>query len=121
MKLKEALIADVRKEGVWDELHEWLFKIPPLKKYEEDGVIPIDALEKCMRIFEEKYGIQLQYIMNIPQAASKRQNEVGFYYSCSLKEKTAKNWIGTVYALTIYEAIVKMVLLSYGHIKSKQK
>lgn len=119
MNLKEALIADVRKEGVWEELHELLFKIPPLKKYGPVGKVPLESLEKMMQMFNDKYGIQLQYIMAFPQLVEK--NKEMFSYSCSIKEKDTHQWIGTVYGLTIYECFVKMVLLSYGHAKKKQK
>lgn len=115
MKLKDALICDVRTKGVWDELHELLFKVPPLKKYGPNGPIPLEKLEKLMWVFNEKYGIQLQYIMTVPQKGMD-----GFYYSCSLKTNHNNTWIGTVYGITIYECFVKMVLLSYGYIKSKQ-
>lgn len=122
MKLKDALISDVRKEGVWEELHEMLFKIPPLKKYGPVGNVPLEKLEKLMWMFNEKYGVQMQYIMLIPQKAPRGSNELdGYFYSCSVKNNHDQSWIGTVYGRTIYECYVKMVLLSYGYIKSKQK
>lgn len=121
MKLKDALISDVRKEGVWEALHELLFKIPPLKKYEPDGEIPLEKLEKLMWLFDEKHGVQLQYIMAIPQKASRNSNKMyECYYSCSIKNKHNQSWVGTVQGLTIYECYVKMVLLSYGYIRSKK-
>lgn len=117
MKLKDALIADVRKEGVWEGIHELLFKIPPLKKYGPAGDIPLEALEKVMRVFDTKYGVQMQYIMNIPQ--KNIQKEDIFHYSCSIKNKHTNQWIGTVHGLSIYECFAKMVLLSYGYIKKQ--
>lgn len=119
MKLKEAIICDVRKEGVWEELHTLLFKIPPLKKYGPVGNVPLESLEKLMRLFDEKYGVRMQYIMNVPQKTSKNTNLP--YYSCSVKSKHTNEWIGSVNGLTIYECFVKMVLLSYGFIKSQEK
>ena len=120
MKLKDAIIADVRKEGVWEELHELLFKIPPLKKYGPVGDIPLEKLEKLMWVFYEKYGIQMQYIMFVPQKAIKDNKKIDTcYYSCSIKNKHDNSWIGSVQGLTIYECYVKMVLLSYGYIKKQ--
>ena len=117
MKLKDAIIADVRQEGVWEALHSLLFKIPPLKKYGPEGDVPLEVLEKVMRVFDEKHGIRLQYIMPIPQKSTKDKPK--FYYSCSLKSTRTNNWIGTIYGLTLHECFVKMVLLSYGHIKKQ--
>ena len=117
MKLKEAIIADTRRDGVWDELHALLFKIPPLQKYESNGKIPLDKLEKLMRVFHIKHGVQMQYIMCNPQ--QDKDGETIVSYSCSLKESGTHKWIGTIYALTIYECFVKMVLLSYGYIKKR--
>lgn len=119
MKLKDAIISDVRKEGVWEELHRLLFKIPPLKKYGPVGNVPIEALEKVMQVFEIKYNVQMQYIMWVPQ--KKLDDFSMFHYTCSLKNNSTNEWIGSVYAMSIYECFVKMVLLSYGFIKSKQK
>lgn len=118
MKLKDAIICDVRKEGVWDELIELLYKIPPLKKYEGKKV-PLEKLESLMLIFYEKYGVKLQYIMFSPQKTKAGENES--YYSCSLKGKDDHTWLGTVYGKTIYECYVKMVLLSYGYVKKQKK
>lgn len=121
MKLKEALISDVRKEGVWEELHNLLCKIPPLKKYSSDNRVPIEKLEKLMWLFDEKYGVRMQYIMLIPQKSLRGNHKVDeYFYSCSIKNKHDQSWVGTVHGQTIYECYVKMVLLSYGHIKSKQ-
>lgn len=117
MKLKEAINADTRKEGVWEGLHELLFKIPPLKKYEQSGSVPLEKLEKLMKLFSEKHGVQIQYIMCFPQES--KDDKVVFSYSCSIKERHTHEWLGTVYGLTIYECFVKMVLFSYGYIKKK--
>lgn len=121
MKLKDALICDVRKDGAWDGLNELLFKIKPLAKYEEVGEVPLESLEHLLEVFYEKYGVQLQYIMPTHQKLAEDSDEVKHYYSCSLKDRYTHKWIGSINGITIYECYVKVVLLAYGYIKSKQK
>ena len=116
MKLKEALYSDIRKEGVAEELHALLCKIPPLKKYEDSKKIPIEVLEKLLRKFEEKYDVRLQYIMPTYQKETNSH-----YYSCSVKTDSTHDWIGTVHGITIYECFVKLVLMCYGYSRSKRE
>lgn len=121
MKLKDALICDVRKEGAWDGLNDLLFQIKPLSKYKDAGHVPLDKLEQLLKVFYDKYGVQLQYIMPIHQKLAEDSDEVKHYYSCSLKDRHDHKWIGSVSGITIYECYVKVVLLAYGYIKANQK
>ena len=118
MKLKEALVCDTRKEGSWEGINALLFKIPPLKKYESEGEVPLEALEKMLWVFAQKYNAQFQYMM--PVIKKLEDKESINYYSCSFKTRDHQ-WIGTVHGVTLHECFAKGVLMCYGHIKRNEK
>lgn len=112
MKTEDILILDVlHNEKAWDILHRALFKIKPFKKYEEQGKVPQEALEKFLGMVCRKYCVSIQYI--IPSVLKNELN----WWTLSAKRSDTHEWLGSVYGHTLYECLCKACINLYSQVK----
>ena len=111
MKTDEILNLDFRKEETKEIIQKVLRKIKPLSKYSEEYDIPLEAIEKLIRILSQKYEITPQWLtMSLYESAVN-------VYSISIKTTTDHRWLGNVYGMCLYEVFAKLAIKMYSEIK----
>lgn len=111
MKTEEILNLDYRKEEVKEIIQKVLRKIKPLSKFSEEQDIPLEAIEKCIRIISQKYDIVPQWmVMSLYESAVN-------IYSIGVKTSTDHKWLGNVYGMCLYEVFAKLAIKMYSEAK----
>lgn len=124
---KDILNMDCRKEKGYRTIQRALFKIPQIQKAydklckeeqeEWDFRIPQEILERMLH----QLSIRKKYIvMNIQPFYGKNHDEFVFYTS-SVKRITDHVWVGSVYGVTLYEVVCKLVIMIYSDTKNPKK
>lgn len=111
MKTEQILNLDFREEESKEIIQKVLRKIKPLSKYSDEEV-PLEAIEKVVRVLSEKYEIVPQWIsvFYIPNTKN--------CYSVSVKTTTNHEWLGTIYGICLYELFAKLAIKMYSEVKS---
>ena len=112
MKTEQILNLDYRKEESKEIIQKVLRKIKPLSKYSEEEQIPIEVIEKVIRVLCTKYEITPQW-MNISF-----RDGITNIYSIGVKTTTDHKWLGNVYGICLYEVFAKLVIKMYSEVKS---
>jgi len=112
MKTEQILNLDYRKEENREIIQKVLRKIKPLSKYSDEINVPIEAIEKLVRVMVQKYEITPQWM-----SMSYFEPVLGIY-SISVKTTTDHKWLGTVYGMCLYEVFAKLAIKMYADIKS---
>lgn len=115
MKTIEILNLDCRKEENREIIQKVLKKIGPLSKYTEYEEIPMELLEKCLKVLTFKYAIRVQWI-NLSDANSIEE----MLFSCSIRNDSSYAWVGNAYGKSLYELVCKTVIFIYSEIKAKR-
>ena len=111
MKTEQILNLDYRKEESQEIIQKVLRKIKPLSKYSEEQDIPLEAIEKVIRILSQKYEIVPQWIvMSLYESAIN-------VYSIGVKTSNDHEWLGNVYGMCLYEVFAKLAIKMYSEIK----
>lgn len=111
MKTEQILNLDYRKEESQEIIQKVLTKIKPLSKY-SDELVPLDAIEKLIRVLCQKYEITPQWM-----TMSFHEPILGIY-SIGVKTTTDHKWLGTVYGMCLYEVFAKLAIKMYSEVKS---
>jgi hypothetical protein len=112
MKTEQILNLDYRKEESKEIIQKVLRKIKPLSKFSDEEQIPLEAVEKLVRVLSQKYMITPQW-MNISL-----RDGVSSIYSIGVKTTTDHKWLGNVYGMCLYEVFAKLAIKMYSEIKS---
>lgn len=112
MKTEQILNLDYRKEESQEIIQKVLRKIKPLSKYSDESNIPIEAIEKLVRVLVKKYEITPQWM-----TMSYFEPTLGIY-SIGVKTTTEHEWLGTVYGMCLYEVFAKLAIKIYSEVKS---
>lgn len=112
MKTEEILNLDYRKEENQEIIQKVLRKIKPLSKYSDESNVPIEAIEKLVRVLVQKYEITPQWM-----SMSYFEPILGIY-SIGVKTTTDHKWLGTVYGMCLYEVFAKLAIKMYSEVKS---
>lgn len=112
MKTEQIMNLDYRKEENQEIIQKVLRKIKPLSKYSDENVIPIEAIEKLVRVLVQKYEITPQWM-----SMSFFEPNLGIY-SIGIKTTTDHKWLGTVYGTCLYEVFAKLAIKMYSEVKS---
>lgn len=112
MKTEQILNLDYRKEESKEIIQKVLRKIKPLSKYSEEDQVPLEAIEKLIRVLCQKYEIMPQW-MNMTY-----NNDTLSIYSIGVKTTTKHEWLGNVYGMCLYETFAKLAIKLYSEIKS---
>lgn len=111
MKTEQILNLDYRKEESQKIIQKVLKKIKPLSKY-SDEFVPLEAIEKLIRVLCQKYEITPQWM-----TMSYFESTLSIY-SIGVKTTTKHEWLGTVYGICLYEVFAKLAIKMYSEIKS---
>ena len=112
MKTVQILNLDFRKEEGHEIIQKVLRKIKSLSSYSDESNVPIEAIEKLIRVLVQKYEI-------IPQWMTMSYFEPSFgIYSIGVKTTTEHEWLGTVYGMCLYEVFAKLAIKIYSEVKS---
>ena len=112
MKTDEILNLDYRKEESQEIIQRVLRKIKPLSKFSEENDVPIEAIEKAIRVMVNKYAITPQWM-----TMSYHEHVLGIY-SIGVKTSDTHQWLGNVYGMCLYEVFAKLAIKIYSEIKS---
>lgn len=112
MKTEQILNLDYRKEESQEIIQKVLRKIKPLSKYSDESDVPIEAIEKLIRVLVQKYEITPQWM-----TMSYFEPILGIY-SIGVKTTTDHKWLGTVYGMCLYEVFAKLAIKMYSEVKS---
>ena len=112
MKTEQILKLDYRKEESQEIIQKVLRKIKPLSKYPDESNVPIEAIEKLIRVLVKKYEITPQWM-----TMSYFEPIFGIY-SIDVKTTTEHKWLGTVYGMCLYEVFTKLAIKMYSEVKS---
>ncbi len=111
MKTEQILNLDYREKEGKEIIQKVLRKIKPLSKYPEGQDIPLDAIEKLIRVLHQKYEITPQWMtMSLYESAVS-------VYSIGVKTTTDHKWLGNVYGMCLYEVFAKLAIKMYSEIK----
>lgn len=112
MKTEQILNLDCRKEENKEIIQKVLRKIKPLSKYSDEIDVPIETIEKLVRVLVQKYEITPQWM-----TMSYFEPILGLY-SIGVKTTTDHKWLGTVYGMCLYEVFAKLAIKMYSEVKS---
>ena len=112
MKTEQILNLDFRKKENKKIIQKVLRKIKPLSKYSDEEDIPLEKIEKVVKVLANKYEITPQWLN-----MSYRSNECSIY-SIGIKTTTNHKWLGNVYGMCLYELFAKMAIKMYSEIRS---
>lgn len=112
MKTDQILNLDYRKEESKKIIQKVLRKIKPLSRYSDERDVPIEAIEKLIRVICQKYEI-------MPQWMSMSYHERTLcIYSIGIKTTTDHKWLGTVHGMCLYEIFAKLAIKMYSEVRS---
>ncbi len=112
MKTEQILNLDYRKEESQEIIQKVLRKIKPFSKYSDESNVPIEAIEKLVRVLVQKYEVTPQWM-----SMSYFEPILGIY-SIGVKTTTDHEWLGTVYGMCLYEVFAKLAIKMYSEVKS---
>ena len=112
MKTEQILNLDYRKKESQEIIQKVLRKIKPLSKYSDESNVPIEAIEKLIRVLVQKYEITPQWM-----TMSYFEPILGIY-SIGVKTTTEHEWLGTVYGTCLYEVFAKLAIKMYSEVRS---
>lgn len=115
MKTNDILQLDYREEESKKIIQKVLKQIKPLSKYSDDE-IPLDAIEKAIKIMCTKYQVKIRNILQ--DVWSNKKNGI---WRCDIMiDGTIYDSLGVVYGITMYELLAKTAILIYSEIKKER-
>lgn len=112
MKTEQILNLDYRKEESKEIIQKVLRKIKPLSKFSDEEMIPLEAIEKTVKVLVNKYEIMPQWM-----TMNHREPVIGIY-SIGVKTADTHEWLGNVYGMCLYELFAKLAIKMYSEVKS---
>lgn len=115
-KLIDVIDGDFRYEDYEEETQKWLLRLEPLRKRTPEGEkVKLEHLEQLIVKLEIKYGHKMQWI-----TLTIIQEEIP-WYSVSIRDGNTKEWVKTLYGLTIYELYCKVALFLFAYTRNEEK
>ena len=115
-KLNEVIEGDFRYGEFEEETQRWLLKIEPLRKRTPEGEkVKLEDLEQLIIKLEKKYGHTMQYIM-----LTIIDGEIP-WYTVSIRNGQTKEWVKSIYGMTIYELYCKVALFLFAYSRKEDK
>ena len=112
MTTNQVIQLDYREQENRETIQKVLRKIKPLSKYSDESNVPIEAIEKLIRVLVQKYEITPQWM-----TMSYFEPILGIY-SIGVKTTIEHEWLGTVYGMCLYEVFAKLAIKMYSEVKS---
>ena len=111
---KEVLGLDYREEENKVLIQKVLRQLKPLSKY-SDECIPLEAIEKAIKIMCSKYQIRIRSIM--PDIWSNKKSDI---WRCEVVDDSNLELISLIYGISIYEVLAKTAILICSEIKKER-
>lgn len=112
MKTEQILNLDYRKEENQEIIQKVLRQIKPLSKFSEENDVPLEAIERAIRVMVCKYEITPQWMHMV------YENPILGVYSIGVKTSDTHKWLGDVYGMCLYEVFAKLAIKIYSEVKS---
>ena len=112
MKTEQILNLDYRKEESREIIQKVLRQIKPLSKFSVENDIPLEVIEKAIRVMICKYEITPQW-MHMTY-----ENPILGVYSIGVKTADTHQWLGDVHGMCLYEVFAKLAIKIYAEVKS---
>lgn len=109
MTTSQILQLDCRIQSNAEIIEKVLRKIKPLSKSLEDQPVPLEKLEKCIKVLCNKYN----YIVPAIYPDLKSGDKV-VIWKCRIVDGRTIDDVGIAYGCTLYECIAKAVILLYS-------
>lgn len=109
-KLIEVVEGDFRYNDFETEAQRWLLKISALSKRTPEGEkVKFEDIEQLIIKLQKKYGHTMQWIsLTIIDGETP-------WYSVSIRDGNTKEWVKTIYGLSMYELYCKVALFLYAY------
>lgn len=115
MKTEDILNLDCREEKSKKVIQKVLRQLKPLSKYSEEETIPLEAIEKAIKIMCSKY--QVRIIRITPDIWVNKKSDV---WRCEIINETNLEILGFTFGISIYEILAKAAILIYSEIKKER-
>lgn len=109
MNTNQILQLDCRIQSNADIIENVLRKIKPLSKSPEGQQVPLEKLERCIKVLCNKYNYFVPSIYPDLESGDKI-----IVWKCRITDRQTLNDIGITYGCTFYECIAKAVILLYS-------
>lgn len=114
--IKEIIESDFRFGNNESETQLWLLKIDVLRKRTKEGEkVKIEDIETLIIKLQKKYGHTMQWI-SLTMLDGERP-----WYSVSIRNGQTKDYVKTLYGMTIYELYAKVALFLYAYTRKEDK
>lgn len=114
--IKGIIEGDFRLGNTESEAQSWLLKIDVLKKRTKEGEkVKLEDIETLIIKLQKKYGHTMQWI-TLTMLDGERP-----WYSVSIRNGQTKDYVKTLYGITIYELYVKVALFLYAYTRKEDK
>lgn len=115
MTTSEIMNLDFRKEESQEIIQRVLRKIKPLAKCSDEETIPLEMLEKVVRVVCLKYSVYVHYITQSVHA-----NDEETIWCATFVCDTNMKDIDKVYGINMYELFAKMSIKLHSLIRSEK-
>lgn len=115
MTTSQILQLDCRLQSNAEIIEKVLRKIKPLSKSPEGQPVPLEKLEKCIKVLCNKYNYIIPYVY--PDLVSGGDKMV--IWKCRIVDRQTIDDVGITYGCTLYECIAKAVILLYSKTRKK--
>ena len=105
----QILQLDCRIQSNADIIENVLRKIKPLSKSPEGQQVPLEKLERCIKVLCNKYNYFVPSIYPDLESGDKI-----IIWKCRITDRQTLNDIGITYGCTFYECIAKAVIFLYS-------
>lgn len=113
-KLMEVIDGDFRYQNFKEETQRWLRKIEVLDKRTPEGEdVKFEDVEMLIIKLQKKYGHTMQWI-----SLTILDGEIP-WYSVSVRDGKTKEWVKSIYGLSMYELLCKVALFMYAYSRRK--
>lgn len=114
-KLSQVIDGNFQYEDYETETQRWLLKIDVLSKRTPEGEkVKFEHLEQLIIKLQKKYGHTMQWI-----TLTMIQGEIP-WYSVSIRDGNTKEWVKTLYGLTMYELYCKVALFLFAYTRKEE-
>lgn len=118
MKTEEILNLDCNKEENKNKINKMLWKIKVVKNLTKHGVGLYHTLN-CEQLEQVLHGICIRYNFMIQNISPYYEDNKFKFYLVSLKH--GSEWIGNVYAVSMWEVLAKSIIKIYSEIMKERK
>ena len=108
MTLKDILYLRIDVDGNKEKIQKALSKTKWLERFKGNPEnITLELLEKLYKKIVKKYEVRIAYIQNAGDGSM----------CCMIKNFKTHTWVETIYFVSFWECMAKVILVQYGYCK----